>query len=185
MSKNFLILVPLKRVSICFWEITFFQMTKVEFKIEGEICFHQIALEPFLYKCHARNYYSDFGISFQKQPFRRALSERCSENMLQIYRRTPMPKCDFNKVVKQLRHGCSPVNLLHIFRTPSTKNTCGWLPQTSRVYFAQMVQYSALLFFVEPYKRKLNIFICYLTKTSRKQVIFKIKWWPCIIYWVS
>ena len=39
-----------------------------------------------------------------------------------------MPKCDFNKVASnfieiQLRHGCSPVNLLHIFRTPLTKNT--------------------------------------------------------------
>ena len=26
----------------------------------------------------------------------------CSENMQQIYRRTPMPKCDFKKVAKQL-----------------------------------------------------------------------------------
>ena len=26
-----------------------------------------------------------------------------------------------------LRHGCSPVNLLHIFRTPFPKNTPGWL----------------------------------------------------------
>ena len=26
-----------------------------------------------------------------------------------------------------LRHGCSPVNLLHIFRTPFPKNTSGWL----------------------------------------------------------
>ena len=34
-----------------------------------------------------------------------------------------MPKCDFNKVA--LRHGYSPVNLLHIFRTPFTKNTSG------------------------------------------------------------
>ena len=25
------------------------------------------------------------------------------------------------------RHGCSPVNLLHIFRTPFPKNTSGWL----------------------------------------------------------
>ena len=24
--------------------------------------------------------------------------KRCSENMQQIYRRTPVPKCDFNKV---------------------------------------------------------------------------------------
>ena len=26
-----------------------------------------------------------------------------------------------------LRHGCSPVNLLHIFRTPFLRNTSGWL----------------------------------------------------------
>ena len=30
------------------------------------------------------------------------LRKRCSENMQQIYRRTPMPKCDSNKVAKQL-----------------------------------------------------------------------------------
>ena len=38
-----------------------------------------------------------------------------------------MPKCDFNKVAKQLRHGCSPLNLLHIFRTLFLKNTSGGL----------------------------------------------------------
>ena len=45
-----------------------------------------------------------------------------------------MPKCDFNKVPKQsnfieiaLRHGCSPVNLLYIFKTPFPRNTSGWL----------------------------------------------------------
>ena len=34
----------------------------------------------------------------QKQLSRGVLSKRCSENMRQIYRITPMPKCDFNKV---------------------------------------------------------------------------------------
>ena len=51
-----------------------------------------------------------------------------SEILQQIYRRTPMSKCDFNKIAKQhcnckeitLRHGCSPVNLLCIFSTPFT-----------------------------------------------------------------
>ena len=38
-----------------------------------------------------------------------------------------MPKCNFNKVAKQLLHGCFPVNLLYIFRTPSPRNTSGWL----------------------------------------------------------
>ena len=36
-----------------------------------------------------------------KQPPRVVPWERCSENMLQIYRRTTMPKCDFNKVALQ------------------------------------------------------------------------------------
>ena len=43
-----------------------------------------------------------------------------------------MPKCDFNKVASNfieiaLHHVCSPVNFLHIFRTPFPKSTCGRL----------------------------------------------------------
>ena len=41
-------------------------------------------------------------INPQKQPSRDVLGERCSKNMQQICRRTPMLKCDFNKVAKQL-----------------------------------------------------------------------------------
>ena len=52
----------------------------------------------------------------QKQPPRGILKRRCSENKQQIYRRAPMPKCDFNKVA-----------LLRIFRTPLPRNTSGWL----------------------------------------------------------
>ena len=52
--------------------------------------------------------------SLQKQPLRGVSRKRCSENMQQIYRRTPMPKC-------------SSVNLLHIFRTAFSKNTSGRL----------------------------------------------------------
>ena len=64
----------------------------------------------------------------QKEPFRGVLRKRCSENMQQIYRRIPVQKCDFNKVANnfieiKLWHGCSPINLLHIFRTPFPKNT--------------------------------------------------------------
>ena len=62
-----------------------------------------------------------------KQPYRGVLRKRCSEDIQQIYKRTPMPKCDFNKVAKDfieiaLRHGCSPVNLLHIVKTPFLNN---------------------------------------------------------------
>ena len=37
----------------------------------------------------------------QTQPSRGVLKKSCSENMQQIYRRTPMAKCDFNKVAVQ------------------------------------------------------------------------------------
>ena len=56
-----------------------------------------------------------------------AATRRCSENMQQIYIIAPIPKCGFNKVALQLRHGCSPVSLLHVFRTPFPRNTSGWL----------------------------------------------------------
>ena len=38
----------------------------------------------------------------EKQPLRGIPRKKCSENMQQIYWRTPMLKCDFNKVAKQL-----------------------------------------------------------------------------------
>ena len=38
----------------------------------------------------------------QKLSSRGVLRERCSENLQQMYRRTPMPKCDFSKVALQL-----------------------------------------------------------------------------------
>ena len=68
----------------------------------------------------------------QKQPSIRVLKKRYSENMQQIYRRhlnqseiSVKLLCSFIEIT--LRHGCSPVNLLHIFKTPSHKNTSGGL----------------------------------------------------------
>ena len=46
-----------------------------------------------------------------EHPYQSAISIKLLWNFIQI----------------TLRHGCSPVNLLHIFRTPFLKNTSGWL----------------------------------------------------------
>ena len=69
----------------------------------------------------------------QKQPPRGVLRKRCFENVQQIYRRTPCQStfsikllCNFIEIA--LRHGCSPVNVLHILRTPFNKNNSGRLP---------------------------------------------------------
>ena len=46
-------------------------------------------------------------LQVQKQPPRGVSRKRCSENMPQIYWRTPIPKCDFNKVALQLYWNCT------------------------------------------------------------------------------
>ena len=86
---------------------------------------------------------------FQKQPPRGVPRKSCFENMQQIYRRTPMPKCDFNKVA---RHGSSPVNLLHIFRKPFPRNTPGWLllQYVSGRFFLSLERFD-LTFFLQNY----------------------------------
>ena len=89
--------------------------------------------------------------NLQKQPPKGVPRKRCSENIQQIYRRTSMPRCDFNKVACVIsiklqsnfieiapRHGGSPVSLLHIFRIPFLKNTSGWL--LLNLYFAMIFE---------------------------------------------
>ena len=55
-------------------------------------------------------YFRSLNLSFKlaatirSNPPEEFLGKRCCKNMQQIYRRTPMPKCDFNKVAKQLRN---------------------------------------------------------------------------------
>ena len=66
----------------------------------------------------------------QKQPSIRVFLKQCSENTQQIYRRTPIRKSDLTKLISNfieitLWHGCSLVNLMHIFRTHFPKNTSG------------------------------------------------------------
>ena len=62
----------------------------------------------------------------QRQPFRGVVRKKCYENIQQIYRRACRSAillkllCNFIEIA--LRHGCSPVNLLHISRTPFSKN---------------------------------------------------------------
>ena len=78
-----------------------------------------------------QNHVIYFFIHIQKQPPRAFPRKRCSENMQQICRRTPMPKCKSHyenlKIEITLWHGSSPVNLLRIFRTTFPGNTSGCL----------------------------------------------------------
>ena len=82
---------------------------------------------PFMLNCNRnrKDNLHDHRLScvnpLQKQPPRGVPGKRCSENMHQTYRRTS------NFIEIALRHVCSPVNLLHIFRTPFSRITSRWL----------------------------------------------------------
>ena len=71
--------------------------------------------------------------------------------------------CNFIEIA--LWHGCSPVNLLHIFRTPLSKNTCGrllrlfvfikawkWIEKTRPK--SCLANFSPMSHFYTPWKRK-------------------------------
>ena len=84
------------------------------------------------------------------QPSRFVLIKRCSENMQKIYKKIPIPKCDFNKVAKQLYWNrtsawCSPVNLLYVFGTPFPKKTSRWQILTINSLNANFTKWSNTL----------------------------------------
>ena len=68
----------------------------------------------------------------QKQPTKGIPRKRCSENCSKFTGKHPCEnvisiKLQSNFLEIALRYGWSPVNLLHIFRTPFPRNTSGWL----------------------------------------------------------
>ena len=77
-------------------------------------------------------------IYFQRQPFKGLLIKGCSGNIQQIYRRTPMPKNDFNKVTLQLYWN----------------HTSGW------EFSCKFVAYSQNNFFLEYPWRAASVFYC-------------------------
>ena len=50
-------------------------------------------------------FYDGYDFNFQKQLSTGVLRKRCSENIQKTYRRTSMPKCDFNKIALQSNFG--------------------------------------------------------------------------------
>ena len=83
---------------------------------------------------------TDFGevvvMTSRKQSSRGVLWKGRSYNMLKIYRLTLCRsvisiKLLWNFIEIALQHGCYPVNLIHIFKTPFYKNTYGGLLLTS------------------------------------------------------
>ena len=79
------------------------------------------------------HYISSVILNVQKQPFRGVLLKRCSENMQQIYRRTPMPQWDFNKVALSLYRNRNSAWVFSCkFAAPFPKNTSEWLTEIGK-----------------------------------------------------
>ena len=79
--------------------------------------------------------------------------------MLQIYKKTRIAKSDFSKVAIEITlwHGCSLVNLLHLFRTPFPKNNTEGL---ALLLYQPLVASSWLIYsFFKKNKLKLIIII--------------------------
>ena len=124
----------------------------------------------------------------QKQPPRGVPWERCSENVPQIDRRTPCCsvisiKLQSNFIEIALRHGCSPVNLLHIFRTPFLKNSSGWLLLTFGVIQVSTIarlniELEARKFDDQTYLMILYLFVS-LTSKLQSKVFFAENFYFC------
>ena len=82
----------------------------------------------------------------QKQPSRGVFIKRCSGNMQQIYRRTPIPKCDSNKVA-------------------------GWNHTSARVFSCKFAAYFQNIFLL---RTPLNDCFCFYFSDTR-QFLFKVK----------
>ena len=117
---------------------------------------------------------------YQKQPSRSVLRKMCSENMQQNMQQEKTHG-ELRFIELALWHGCSPLNLLHIHRTPFLKNTPGQLlllyshTAKSMLYFVWVkgkfnslslifAKYVNLLFVFCPlhYKPSLNYFHRYV-----------------------
>ena len=119
-------------------------------------------------------------INKQKKPSRDVLSKRCSESMEQIYRRAPIPRCDSIKFLCKLveitlRHECSPVNLLHTFRTAFTKNTYAKL-LLNKIFYTWFFHFNNLkknFYFIASYFTAQMHMLFILTKDIAEKITAK------------
>ena len=76
----------------------------------------------------------------KKQPSRCVLRNRCSENMEQIYRRKPMPKCDFNKLSLRLYWNHTSAWVFSCKSVAYLQNTFSWTPLEGYFWFIRVRQ---------------------------------------------
>ena len=66
------------------------------------LCCQRIKNTSFMKCIESHIFFTFLSKRLQKQPSRGVFRKKCSKNMEKISKRTPMPKCDFNKKQRQL-----------------------------------------------------------------------------------
>ena len=69
-----------------------------------------------------------------------------------------------------LRHGCSPVDLLHIFRKPFPRNTSGWLPLNISKLYLHFTLLSYQISITNKVCRKIPMVQVFVPKVAIKNV---------------
>ena len=84
--------------------------------------------------------------AIQKQPCGDVLRKKCSENMQPICKRTPMLKCDFNKVSKQLYWNLTSAWLFSCEFAAFFQNAFSWqhLSRTASAYWTAVLKNFAM-----------------------------------------
>ena len=88
----------------------------------------RLAMRALVHRLSVRNYCNKIRSSHPEVFFEKGVLKICSKSTGEHPCRSVISiklLCNFIEIA--LRHGCSPVNLLHIFRTPFPRNTSGWL----------------------------------------------------------
>ena len=103
--------------------------------LEGNFYFHSLSLlleTEIFYRCRITFFYKWLKAAFRSNHpevfWRKGVLKICSKFTGEPTCRSAISiKLLSNFIEIALRHGCSPVNLLHIFRTPFLKITFEWL----------------------------------------------------------
>ena len=124
------------KIEDCFWVLLFCKLLKLFFRVDFKILLLLLVyllLVSYLTQHHllaptstSRSYQSRSSHSavFLRKGVLKVCSKFTGEHPCQS---VISIKLLWNFIEITLWHGCSPVNLLHIFRTRFLKNTSGWL----------------------------------------------------------